>query len=49
VLNFAGALISIEVAATIAEGIVDPATATLPIIFAALLGARTSAPARQAA
>jgi inorganic phosphate transporter, PiT family len=39
VLNFAGAFISIEVAATIAEGIVDPKSATLPIIFAALLGA----------
>jgi inorganic phosphate transporter, PiT family len=38
-LNFAGAFISIEVAATIAEGIVDPRSATLPIIFAALLGA----------
>jgi inorganic phosphate transporter, PiT family len=39
VLNFAGAFISIEVAATIAEGIVDPSLVTLPIIFAALLGA----------
>jgi inorganic phosphate transporter, PiT family len=39
VLNFAGAFISLKVAATIATGIVDPAQVTETIIFAALIGA----------
>jgi inorganic phosphate transporter, PiT family len=38
-LNFVGAFVSIEVAATIAKGIVDPAFITLPIVFAGLCGA----------
>ncbi len=38
VLNFAGAFISLKVAATIAEDIVDPAVITPAIIFAGLLG-----------
>ena len=39
VLNFAGAFISVTVAATIASGIVDQAEVTVPIIFAGLVGA----------
>src|SRR5215471_4550776 len=39
VLNFAGAFISVTVAATIAKGIVDQAEVTVPIIFAGLVGA----------
>jgi inorganic phosphate transporter, PiT family len=39
VLNFAGAFISIKVATTIAEEIVDEQLITLEILFAALLGA----------
>jgi PiT family inorganic phosphate transporter len=39
VLNFAGAFISIKVATTIAEGIVDSKLLTLNLIFAALVGA----------
>jgi PiT family inorganic phosphate transporter len=39
VLNFAGAFISVTVAATIAKGIVDQADVTVPIIFAGLIGA----------
>jgi inorganic phosphate transporter, PiT family len=39
VLNFAGAFISIKVATTIAEGIVDSKLLTLDLIFAALVGA----------
>jgi inorganic phosphate transporter, PiT family len=39
VLNFAGAFISIEVATTIAEDIVDEQLITLEILFAGLLGA----------
>ena len=39
VLNFVGAFLSIKVAATIASGIVDQNVVTLPIVFAALLGA----------
>src|SRR5215471_5980326 len=39
VLNFAGAFISVAVAATIASGIVDQASVTVPIIFAGLVGA----------
>jgi PiT family inorganic phosphate transporter len=38
-LNFAGAFISVTVAATIASGIVDQAEVTVPIIFAGLVGA----------
>src|SRR5262249_48656607 len=38
-LNFAGAFISVAVAATIASGIVDQASVTVPIIFAGLVGA----------
>ena len=38
VLNFAGAFISLKVAATIAEDIVDPDVITPAIIFAGLLG-----------
>src|SRR5881398_2064329 len=42
-LNFAGAFISLAVAATIAKGIVDPAVVTLEpgIIFSGLIGAIT--------
>jgi PiT family inorganic phosphate transporter len=40
-LNFAGAFVSIKVAATIAKGIVDPAAITLSIILAGLVGAIT--------
>src|SRR5215510_13345617 len=39
VLNFAGAFISVTVAATIANGIVEQADVTVPIIFAGLVGA----------
>jgi PiT family inorganic phosphate transporter len=38
-LNFVGAFVSIEVAATIAKGIVNPDFITLPIVFAGLIGA----------
>jgi PiT family inorganic phosphate transporter len=38
-LNFVGAFLSIEVAATIAKGIVNPEYITLPIVFAGLIGA----------
>src|SRR5215475_13600439 len=38
-LNFAGAFISVAVSATIASGIVDQASVTVPIIFAGLVGA----------
>ena len=41
VLNFAGAFLSIKVAATIAKGIVDPATITLNVVLAGLVGAIT--------
>ncbi|TML66549.1 MAG: inorganic phosphate transporter [Actinobacteria bacterium] len=41
VLNFAGAFVSIKVAATIAKGIVDPATITLNVVLAGLVGAIT--------
>src|SRR5882672_11505926 len=41
VLNFAGAFVSIKVAATIAKGIVDPATITLDVVLAGLVGAIT--------
>src|SRR6185295_14776150 len=39
VLNFAGAFISLKVAATIASGIVDPAAITTTVVFAGLIGA----------
>ena len=39
ILNFAGAFISVAVATTIAEGIVDNSAIGLGVIFAALLGA----------
>jgi inorganic phosphate transporter, PiT family len=38
-LNFAGAFISLEVAATVAEDIVDPEAITTTIVFAGLVGA----------
>jgi PiT family inorganic phosphate transporter len=41
VLNFAGAFVSIEVAATVAKGIVDPTVITLEIVLAGLVGAIT--------
>ena len=41
VLNFAGAFVSIEVAATIAKGIVDQEAITLEIVMAGLVGAIT--------
>jgi PiT family inorganic phosphate transporter len=41
VLNFAGAFVSLKVAATIAKGIVDPAAITLSIVLAGLVGAIT--------
>jgi len=39
VLNFVGAFLSLEVAATIASGIVDANLVSLPIVFAGLIGA----------
>jgi PiT family inorganic phosphate transporter len=39
VLNFAGAFISVSVAATIASGIVEQNLVTVPIVFAGLVGA----------
>jgi PiT family inorganic phosphate transporter len=39
VLNFVGAFLSLEVAATIASGIVDADLVTLPIVFSGLIGA----------
>ena len=39
VLNFAGAFISLKVAATIAKGIVDVGTISMTILFAGLIGA----------
>ena len=39
VLNLAGAFLSVAVAATIANGIVDQTTITVPVIFAGLVGA----------
>ena len=41
VLNFAGAFVSFEVAATIAKGIVDPDAITLDVVLAGLVGAIT--------
>ncbi len=39
ILNFAGAFLSLEVAATVASGIVEAAAVDLPIVFAGLVGA----------
>jgi inorganic phosphate transporter, PiT family len=39
VLNFAGAFISLEVAATVAKDVVDPEAITTTIVFAGLVGA----------
>ena len=39
ILNFAGAFVSFQVAATVATGIVDPAAISLEIILAGLIGA----------
>ena len=39
ILNFAGAFISLKVAATVATGIIDSGAITLPIVFAGLIGA----------
>src|SRR5712691_4145662 len=41
VLNFVGAFVSIKVAATVAKGIVDPASITLNVVLAGLVGAIT--------
>jgi PiT family inorganic phosphate transporter len=41
VLNFAGAFVSLEVAATVAKGIVDPDVITLDVLLAGLVGAIT--------
>src|SRR5947209_7115073 len=41
VLNFAGAFVSLKVAATVAKGIVDPASITLSVVLAGLVGAIT--------
>ena len=41
VLNFLGAFVSVEVAATIAKGIVDPDAITLNLVMAGLVGAIT--------
>lgn len=41
VLNFAGAFVFFEVAATVAKGIVDPQAVTLDIVLAGLVGAIT--------
>src|SRR5687767_14839478 len=39
ILNFIGAFLSLEVAATVAKGIVEPDLITLQIVFAGLIGA----------
>ena len=39
VLNFVGAFLSLQVAATVAGGIVEPGVVTLPTVFAGLVGA----------
>jgi PiT family inorganic phosphate transporter len=39
VLNFAGAFISLQVAATVGSGIVDPQAVTTTVVFAGLMGA----------
>ncbi len=38
-LNFAGAFVSLKVAATVANGIIDPAAVTLSVVLAGLVGA----------
>lgn len=38
-LNFAGAFVSIKVAATVAKGVVDPSAITLSVVLAGLVGA----------
>src|ERR1041384_7274098 len=38
-LNFAGALVSVKVAKTIASGLVDPKMATQAVVLAAIMGA----------
>jgi PiT family inorganic phosphate transporter len=38
-LNFVGAFLSLEVAATIAKGIVEPGSVTLAVVFSGLIGA----------
>src|SRR5882724_11918211 len=39
ILNFVGAFLSLQVAATVASGIIKPGAVTLPVIFAGLVGA----------
>src|SRR5438105_12920934 len=39
VLNFAGAFLSLKVAATVGSGIVDPTAVTLRVVLAGLIGA----------
>ena len=39
ILNFAGAFISLEVAATVASDVVNPSTVTQQVVFAGLIGA----------
>jgi PiT family inorganic phosphate transporter len=39
ILNFLGAFVSLQVAATIAKGVVDPASITLSVVLAGLVGA----------
>src|SRR5918999_5543828 len=41
ILNFVGAFISLEVAATVGKGIVEADVITLPIVFGGLIGAIT--------
>ena len=41
ILNFAGAFVSLKVAATVATGIVDPEAVTLSVVLAGLVGAIT--------
>src|SRR3712207_2977478 len=41
ILNFLGAFVSLEVAATVAKGIVDPEVITLHVVLAGLVGAIT--------
>ena len=40
-LNFAGAFVSIKVAATVAKGVIDPSAITLSVVLAGLVGAIT--------
>src|SRR5437764_2427463 len=39
ILNFVGAFLSLQVAATVAKGIVEPGGVTLTVVFAGLIGA----------